>query len=116
MSEIKLGFKCGGPCCAPIQMSPEPSMSYPTIHIEGEESLDLPKSGTAVIRFRVVSETEEMRGDKEHYRCDLEVMSIDKVKSESCCESDNPKSYAKETEDALDNLARRKRDSDTEED
>ena len=90
-------------------------MSYPTLHIEGGESLDLPKSGTAVIRFRVVSETEETRGDKEHYRCDLEVLSIDKIKEDTSDNSDNPRSYAKDTEDALDKLARRKMDSEEEE-
>jgi hypothetical protein len=102
MKEYNLGFKCVSPmgCCESLASKDE--MNYPMLHIEGDESLDLPKTGTATIRFRVVSETEETRGDKEHYRCEIEVISISNAKATGG--GDNPKSYTKDSEDALDRL------------
>jgi hypothetical protein len=78
---------------------------YPTIHISGEESLGLPKSGTATIRFRVVEESESHRGGKENYSCVLEVLTLSDVAKTG--RGDNPKSGS-EAEDALDKLAKAK--------
>jgi hypothetical protein len=101
MKEIDLGKTFGSPMETQKCQCDE-SVHYPCLHIEGTESLELPKSGTATIKFRVVSETEESRGGKEHYRCEIEVHSLSNVKAVS--NGDNPKSYSKDTEDALDKL------------
>lgn len=101
MKEIDLGKTFGSPAQM-ISCPHDESVHYPCLHIEGTESLDLPKNGTATIKFKVVSETEESRGGKEHYRCEIEVHSLSNVKAVS--NGDNPKSYARDTEDALDKL------------
>lgn len=94
---MKLGG-LGSPCC---NTSQEDSINYPHFYIEGTKDLELPKSGTATIKFRLISETEEHRKDKESYRYELEVVAIGDVKS-----GGGSRSSTKDTEDALDALAK----------
>lgn len=100
-------MKMGEPiqaCC-----NSQDTVRYPHFYIEGSKDLELPKSGTATIKFRLISETEEHRKDKESYRYELEVVAIGDVKS-----GGSSRSSTKDTEDALDALAKEAEDEDEE--
>lgn len=79
---------------------------YPRFSYSGEEELGLPKEGTMVIRYREVAKSErEKRDGTEEYTCEIEVREIISAEGEKEVESPATSS-AKDTEDALDNLAR----------
>jgi hypothetical protein len=76
---------------------------YPCFHYEGLADLDLPVTGTMTVRYRVKSETSEVdRDGKHHYRCDIEISSIEKIKGDS--EFTPPAKSGSEAADALDAL------------
>lgn len=78
--KYELGNKESGPgCCAPSPCckEDEEKVYYPSLYISGSRKLDLPDEGTAVITFRKVSSGEDSRDGKTHYRCELEVHSIE---------------------------------------
>lgn len=101
--EINLGSEAlKGPCCA-MQQAQESPVHYPTIHIEHAEEIDLPTTGTATVRFKVIRKVEETRDGKDWYQCDIEVQSLSDVKSAEG--GAMFKSSGKDTEDALDKLA-----------
>lgn len=107
--KINLGMEDSfGPCCAPMQMN-ESRVHYPVVHYSGPEELELPDDGTARVRFKVIRKVEETRDGKEYYQCELELHWISDVKEAG--EGGGPmfKSSAKDTEDALDALARKRR-------
>jgi len=107
--KINLGMEDSlGPCCVQGPPMSESKVRYPVIHYSGPEELDLPDEGTARVRFKVIRTVEESRDGKEFYQCELELHWISDVKEAG--EGGGPmfKSSAKDTEDALDSLARKK--------
>jgi hypothetical protein len=81
--KIDLGTKSSGPgCCAPSPCCEgEEKTYYPSLYLSGDKKISLPDSGSAVITFRKVSSGEDQReGQDAHYRCELEIHSIE-VKS-----------------------------------
>jgi len=76
---------------------------YPTIHYCGDEELDLPQDGTMTVKFHVKRETSEVdrKTGKHFYECDIEILSIEKVKSEDAVA---PAKSGSEAADALDKL------------
>jgi hypothetical protein len=71
--------------------------------MEGEGP-DLPDEGIMTIRFKKVEETISNRGEKEHYSCCIEAREIVDVVEEGSAPA---KSRSRDTEDALDNLAKK---------
>jgi hypothetical protein len=61
-------------------LASEPSKDkkhYPSFHIEGKESLDLPESGEMTIAFKRTNETRSVNEDGEkRYSCTIEVTKI----------------------------------------
>lgn len=87
---------------------------YPSFHYDGDKPLDLPKKGKMVIEYVVRSETESTRdGGKEQYSCTIDVKKI--VSAEGSDKPSPGKSYTKDTEDALDKLAKKRSDEEDEE-
>lgn len=106
---IDLG-KSEGEYASPIT-SPHSSSEkyYPRFSYTGDKELGLPKEGTMVIRFREVASSErEKRDGGDEYTCEIEVREIVSVEGEKEVEAPS-KSGAKETEDALDNLAKNRK-------
>lgn len=95
---IDLKTDLGGPL-----MVYSDSVRYPTIHYSGPKDLDLPQDGLMTIRYHVKRETSEVdrKTGKHHYDCDIEVLSIEKIKSE---EAVAPAKSGSEAGDALDRL------------
>jgi hypothetical protein len=51
---------------------------YPTLYFSGNEKMDIPDEGTAVITFRKVDSGENTRDpDEPMYRCEIEVQSLE---------------------------------------
>jgi hypothetical protein len=66
-----------GCCSAPSECNDEKTY-YPSLYISGDKKLGFPDEGTATITFRKVSSGEDQRdGEEPHYRCELEVHSIE---------------------------------------
>lgn len=84
---------------------------FPCLHYEGEADLDLPQTGTMTVRYFVKSETSTVdREGKHHYRCDIEISSIEKVKGDD--QFTPPAKSGSEAADALDALMEAHEDSD----
>jgi len=82
-------------------------MHYPSFHVDGDKDLGLPYEGTMLVRFCKREETSrtDADGDK-HYSCQIQVKEIISVKADE--DSEAPaKSYGKDTENALDALAKK---------
>jgi len=79
------------------------SPRYPVLHYCGDDELDLPQDGTMTVKFHVKRETSEVdrKTGKHYYECDIEILSIEKVKSE---EAVAPAKSGSEAADALDKL------------
>jgi hypothetical protein len=77
--KIELGSKSPSPGCAPVSCCDSgEKMHYPSLYLSGSQKLDLPDEGTALISFKKVSSGMDQRDDEEpHYRCELEVHSIE---------------------------------------
>lgn len=86
----------------------EDKKHYPVLHLDADEPLDLPHTGTMTIRYKKVSrsEHEDAEGDTK-YSCDIQVHEIIDAYSD---EPEAPaRSHSKDTENALDELkAKRK--------
>lgn len=79
---------------------------YPSFHVEGEEDLDLPYEGTMLVKFCKTSSTHRVDEDgKEHYECTVQVKKIISVEADEEEYKAPAKSHAKESDDALDELA-----------
>jgi hypothetical protein len=76
---------------------------YPVLHYCGDEDLDLPQDGTMTVKFHVKRETSEVdrKTGKHSYDCDIEILSIEKVKGEDV---QAPASSGNDAEDALDKI------------
>jgi len=76
---------------------------FPTLHYEGSDDLDLPQDGTMTVRYHVKRETNEVdrKTGKHHYCCDIEILSIEKIKGEDPIA---PTRSGSESADALDRL------------
>ena len=76
---------------------------YPVLHYSGPEDLDLPQDGVMTVKYHVKREVSEVdrKTGKHHYDCDIEILSIEKVKGE---EVNAPASSGSEAADALDKL------------
>jgi hypothetical protein len=77
--KIELGQKYDSTgCCAPVSEKSEDKMHYPSLYFTHDEPVDLPDEGTAVITFRKIESSENVRDPKDpKYRCEIEVHSID---------------------------------------
>src|SRR6266568_4576416 len=79
------------------------AVRYPILHYSGPKDLDLPQDGTMTVKYHLKRETSEVDREtgKHHYDCDLEILSIEKLKSE---EAVAPAKSGSEAADALDKL------------
>jgi len=77
--KYELGNKSSGPgCCAPSCEEGKEKIYYPSLYISGDEKIELPDEGTAVITFRKIDSGENTRDPEDpQYRCELEVHSIE---------------------------------------
>lgn len=77
--KIELGQKYeNGPCCAPDSPKGESKMHYPSLYFTHDEPVDLPDEGTAVITFRKIESSENVRDPEDpKYRCEIEVHTIE---------------------------------------
>lgn len=77
--KIDLGQKSPSCGCAPTPCCDSGEKTYyPSLYLSGGQKLDLPDEGTAVITFKKVSSgMDEREGQEPHYRCELEVRSIE---------------------------------------
>lgn len=78
--KIDLGTKSPAGCCSPASDKDEGEEKtyYPSLYFTGDEKMDIPDEGSAVITFRKVDSGENTRDPKEPlYRCEIEVHSID---------------------------------------
>lgn len=105
---IKLGMDMGESIMHSMPEMAEDKKHYPMLHIDADEPLDLPHTGTMTIRYKKVSrsEHEDAEGDTK-YSCDIQVHEIIEAYSD---EPEPPtRNPSKETGDALDELkAKRK--------
>lgn len=96
-------------CCPyPEPVSRDDRVSYPSFHYSGDAELELPDSGVMTIRFKKSgsSESTDSRG-KEHYSCTIDVHEIVSVDGGGM-----KKNAARESEDALDAIARKRYEED----
>jgi hypothetical protein len=77
--KIDLGQKSPSCGCAPSPCCDSGEKTYyPSLYLSGGQKIDLPDEGTAVITFKKVSSgMDERDGQEPHYRCELEVRSIE---------------------------------------
>lgn len=68
-----------GPCSpAGDDDEGEEKVYYPSLYFSGDEKMDIPDEGTAVITFRKIDSGENTRDpDDPKYRCEIEVKSIE---------------------------------------
>ena len=85
-----------------VPISPDETC-YPVLHYHGAEDLDLPQDGTMTVKFHVKRETSEVdrKTGRHSYDCDIEILSIEKVKGEDV---EAPAKSGSEAADALDKL------------
>lgn len=76
---------------------------YPVLHYSGPEDLDLPQDGVMTVKYHVKREVSEVdrKTGKHHYDCDIEILSIEKIKGK---EVSAPAKSGSEAGDALDRL------------
>lgn len=67
-----------GCCSAPSPCDSGKKIYYPSLYLSGTSKMDLPDEGEALISFKKVSSgMDERDGEEPHYRCELEVRSIE---------------------------------------
>ena len=82
-------------------------LHYPSFTVEGDKDLGLPYEGTMLVRFCKREETSRTDSDgKKHYSCQIQVKEIISVEGDEDSEAPS-KSYGKDTEAALDALAKK---------
>lgn len=102
---------------------PEPAMAnssedevhYPVLHYSGKDSLDLPKSGTMTVKFKVIREVEEESEHGDHYSCDIEIQELSDISGKVSAPSKSYKDGEKALDDILDRLMQEKQDAEEEE-
>jgi len=102
---IDLGFERPDygdmPAMSPDDM--EMKVMYPSVYIDSDKKLGLPKKGTVTFRYELKSETSREGRDQEpKYSCELELQAIES--SEKGSKSDRKES----SDEALDNLRKKK--------
>ena len=100
---IKLELDYGYPKNpSPLAVASAEEEKFPILRYEGPADLDLPQDGTMTVKYHVKRETSEVdrKTGKHHYCCDIEILSIEKVKGESVA----PARSGSEAGDALDRL------------
>jgi|SRR6185295_8044424 len=102
MKDLPINLKIEGYGGLSVPESPDADR-YPVLHFHGDEELDLPQDGTMTVKFHVKRETSEVdrKTGQHHYDCDIEILSIEKVKSD---EAVAPAKSGSEAADALDKL------------
>lgn len=107
-NKIDLGMQDSMGLSNPMPMiREEPRVHYPTLCYSGPNEVELPEEGTATIRFKVTRKVEETRNGKEWYQVEMEVQCLCDV-SDAGGPDKMFKSSSKDTEDALDKLAKEK--------
>jgi hypothetical protein len=101
MDNLPINLELQYPPLGPGELNRE--AHFPTLHYEGPEELDLPQDGLMTVKYHVKRETSEVdrKTGKHCYYCDIEVLSIEKVKSD---EAVAPAKSGSEAADALDKL------------
>lgn len=79
---------------------------YPSFTYSGDESLNLPKEGTMVVKFTKRRESTDETEDGTRYTCEIEVNKIVSIDSD---EVKAPAKSGRESSDALDALMAKKR-------
>jgi hypothetical protein len=87
---------------------------YPVLHYSGVESLDLPKSGTMTVKFKVVREVEEENENGDHYSCDIEIQEISDISGKVSAPTKSYKDGEHALDDILDQLMRVKQEEEDE--
>lgn len=88
---------------SPVDMKEE--MMYPTFTIRGKKDIEFPLEGTMLIYYCKRSSTHRIDPDEdEHYECTVQVKKIISVEADDDYEAPT-KSHAKESDDALNELA-----------
>lgn len=77
--KIELGQKYDSACCAPTGANEtKDKVSYPSLYFTHDKPVELPDEGTAVITFRKIESSENVRDPEDpKYRCEIEVRSIE---------------------------------------
>ena len=101
MEDLPINLKIEG--YGPATISSPDESRYPTLNYCGPEELDLPQDGEMTVKFHVKRETSEVdrKTGRHSYDCDIEILSIEKVKGEDV---EAPAKSGSEAADALDKL------------
>jgi len=101
MEDLPINLEIEG--YGPATLSSPDETRYPVLHYRGDDDLDLPQDGTMTVKFHVKRETSEVdrKTGKHNYECDIEILSIEKVKGEDVAA---PAKSGSEAADALDRL------------
>lgn len=91
----------GEPCC--VSSTDANRKYYPNFHYEGEKDIELPESGTMVVKFKRTSREESDRNGKTRYSYSVDVVGIDSINGDDADLPDNPKSKD-EASSALDKI------------
>lgn len=88
------------------------ALSGPTIYISRDEEMEMPKEGTAMIKYRLRRKSESEEGDRESYSYEIEVLEI------GCFGKHEGKRKSKydEAGEAIDKLAKGKMEMEEEDD
>lgn len=77
--------KSGSDMAVPTSPSSEKDKTYyPSLHLEWDESYDLPDSGTMTVKFKKVHEsTSKRNGEDAHQSVTLDIESIESVEADA---------------------------------
>lgn len=78
---------------------------YPTLHLDWDDSIELPESGELTVRFNKVSETHSKLGSKSRQSVVLEILSIEEIE-ESELEEDEGDEDEESSGDRIDKMAK----------
>lgn len=107
MAKLPINLKRSDMCepCSPMMTSDREH--YPSLHLEWDDSYDLPDSGEMTVKFRKVSETNSKHGGKSRQSVTLDILSIEDVKKgKSKPSDDEDEGYDKDEESSSDRLDR----------
>lgn len=93
---IDLAKTMDSPSLAASPTSKEPY--YPTLHLEWDESYDLPDSGTMTVKFKKVNESNSKGKNGSHQSVSLDITSIEDVEPDDSADTEETPG------DALDRL------------
>lgn len=106
MPKLPINLKRSDMCepCSPMSMDRE---HYPSLHMEWDDSYNLPDSGEMTVKFRKVSETNSKHGGKSRQSVTLDIISIEDVKKGKAKASDDEdEDYDEKEESSSDRLDR----------